>query len=193
MPGRTVSYRSGTAPSALLPWRTRCRLYVPIGTAFWGERMVKERDPLSIEQALRDTIDAISMARAVEITGRTSGYLREMSDPDKRGDLTCRDAILLDAEHEAQLGTRPITDMMRSLLDARRPDLITGTAALLEVTIEMVRESGDAHAALIAATAPGATPATRRHAVREVLQALAAKRRALPILRSLLRRQPQAP
>lgn len=155
--------------------------------------MTKERDPLSIEQALRATIDAISMARAVEVTGRTPGYLRELSDPDKRGDLTCRDAVLLDAEHEAQLGTRPITDMLRCQLDARRPDLITGNTALIEATIEMVRESGDAHAALIAATAPGATPATRRHAVREVIQAVNAKRRALPILRSLLRRQPQAP
>lgn len=155
--------------------------------------MTKVRDPLSIEQALRDVIDAITMPRAAEVTGRTAGYLRELSDPDKRGDLTCRDAVLLDAEHELLLGTRPISDMLRAQLDARRPDVIAGTAALLEVTIEMVRESGDAHAALIAATAPGATPATRRHAIREVLQAVAAKRRSLPILRSMLRSQPQAP
>lgn len=155
--------------------------------------MTKERDPMSIEKALRDVIDAITMARAAEVTGRTPGYLREIADSDRRGDLTCRDAVALDAEHEALLGTRPITDMLRTQLDARRPDLIAGTAALLEVTIEMVRESGDAHAALIAATVPGASPATRRIAVREVLQALAVKRRALPILRSLLRRQPQAP
>lgn len=193
MPGRAVSCRSGTVHPAYLPRRAGCRSYVPNGTAFWGERMTKVRDPLSIEQALRDVIDAITMPRAAEVTGRTPGYLRELSDPDKRGDLTCRDAVLLDAEHELLLGNRPITDTLKLKLDARRADLEIGQMMLFEATLDVVREDGDAHVALIAATAPGATPAMRSTALREVLQSLNAKRRIIPMLRALTRRQPQAP
>ncbi|WP_294321567.1 hypothetical protein [uncultured Sphingomonas sp.] len=154
---------------------------------------MKARDPFSIKQTLCDVIDAISMDRAAAVTGRTPGYLRIMSDEDQRGDLTCRDAILLDAEYEALLGGRPLTDMMRLQIDAVRPDQTASAAAALEATLEIIRESGEAHAALIAASVPGATLSTRRRAIREILQSLSAKRRLLPILRTLTRRQPQAP
>ncbi len=192
-PHRPICCRSSAGHPAQLPTRLRYRPSVAISTPFPDRCCVKARDPFSIEQTLCDVIDAISMDRAAAVTGRTPGYLRIMSDEDQRGDLTCRDAILLDAEHEALLGGRPLTDMMRLQIDAVRPDQTASATAALEATLEIIRESGEAHAALIAASVPGATLSTRRRAIREVLQSLSAKRRLLPILRTLTRRQPQAP
>lgn len=193
VPGCFFSYRPGTDHPAQFRTHRWCRSSVAIGTAFPDKCCVKARDPFSIKQTLCDVIDAISMDRAAAVTGRTPGYLRIMSDEDQRGDLTCRDAILLDAEYEALLGGRPLTDMMRLQIDAVRPDQTASAAAALEATLEIIRESGEAHAALIAASVPGATLSTRRRAIREILQSLSAKRRLLPILRTLTRRQPQAP
>lgn len=150
-------------------------------------------EPLSIEQTLRDVVEAISIARAAEITGRTPHYLRALSHAHKREQLTCRDVVLLDTEHDRMFGTRPLIDMLRMQVDARQSSVANAKAALAGATIEAVRESGEAAAALIAALAPDATDATRDAAMREVIQALNAKRRIIPILRALMKRQPQPP
>lgn len=154
---------------------------------------MKPREPLSVEQALCDVIAAISMERAAEVTGRTPGYLRSLSDPDQRAALTCWDAVLLDAEHDILHGTRPITDTMRLKIDARRPANALDGTALIEATIISVKEGGEAHAAMIAAAVPSATYAAKRAAMRELLQSINAAKRAVPVLRAMLRRQPQAP
>lgn len=150
-------------------------------------------EPLSIEQTLRDVVEALSLERAVAVTGRSSHYLRALSHPEKREQLSCRDAVLLDTEHERLFGNRPLIDTMRMQVDARQSSGANGHAALAGATIEAVRESGEAHAALIAALSPDATDATRDTAMREVIQAVNAKRRIIPMLRVMMRRQPQAP
>lgn len=150
-------------------------------------------EPLSIEQTLRDVVDALSIERAVAVTGRSAHYLRALSHPEKREQLTCRDAVLLDAEHERRFGNRPLIDMLRMQVDARQSSGANVKAALAGATIEAVRESGEAHAALIAVLSADATDATREAAMREVIQAVNAKRRIIPMLRAIMRRQPQAP
>lgn len=154
--------------------------------------MTKLRQPLTVEQALCDVIDAIGMARAVEVTGRNRFYLRRLSDPDRARKLTCHDAMLLDGEHDALIGGRPIHDTMKLKLDAQRLQITFDQQALLEAAIDSARENGDANAALIAATA-NPSPTTLKAALRGLVQSVQAKNRVATILRQMIRRQPQAP
>lgn len=154
--------------------------------------MTKLRPPLSVEQALCDVIDVIGMDRAAEVTGRSRFYLRRLSDPDRRAKLTCEDAMLLDAEHDATTGCRPIHDTMKLKLDAQRMHVDFDQQALLVATMESVRENGDATAALVAATADP-SPTTLKAALRGLAKSVQAKNRITTILRQMIRRQPQAP
>ena len=172
--------------------RGRSRLYVPIGSAFRDARVTKVRQPLSIEQALCDVIDALGMSRAAEVTGRRQSYLRRVTDPARRDALTCHDALLLDAEYDATVGGRPIHETMKVKLDAQRLHITFDQQALLEATMDSVREAGGAHAALIAATAHP-SPSVLKAALRGLMQSVQAKNRIAPILRQMIRRQPQAP
>ncbi|WP_230772058.1 hypothetical protein [Sphingomonas sp. Leaf4] len=155
--------------------------------------MTKVRHPLSVEQAVSDTIDAIGMAEAMAATGRARSYLGDVSDQDKRLLLTCRDAIALDAAHERLIGGRPIHDMMTLMLDAKSSAGQSCNQQLFEATIEAMRESSEAHTALLEASQVGATPAKRRAAMRELVQAFSAKRRIMPILQLMMRQPAQPP
>lgn len=192
-PGRPVSYQAGAGrTSRNLPTRRRGRSSGTIDPVFWTALVTKLRPPLSIEQALCDVIDVIGMDRAAKVTNRSHFYLRRLSDPDRRAKLTCEDALLLDAEHDATVGGRPIHDVMKAKLDAQRAHITFDQQALLAATIECVRENGDATAALIAATADP-SPTTLRAALRGLVQSVQAKNRITTILRQMIRRQPQAP
>ncbi|KQN37029.1 hypothetical protein ASG37_05045 [Sphingomonas sp. Leaf407] len=151
--------------------------------------MTKARDPLSVEQALDDVVGAIGEDNAIAATGRPKGYFKRASDPDSRELLSCADAIELDAAHDRMIGGRPITAMMRRKISARCKDSRLGAEQLLGATIESMRESSEAHAALIEATCPDATPAVWRKAMREHLQALGAQARLTPVLRAMLKQQ----
>lgn len=155
--------------------------------------MTTECETGSIEQTLRDVIEALSIERAVEITGRSAHYLRAVSHPDKRELLSCRDAVLLDAAYASVFGNRPLVDNLRMQVDHLLSQEVGCQIALAGATIEAVRESGQAHAALIASLAPDATDATRNTAIREVVEAVNANKRVLPMLRAMMKRKAQAP
>lgn len=155
--------------------------------------MKKPRPPLSIEQAVVDLIDAIGIDAASEATGRAKAYLVDVSDPEKRQLLTCRDAVELDAAHQALIGGRPIHEMMGLLVDERAPGAVSCEQQLFEATVEAIRESSEAHAALLEASRPDASLAKRRMAMRELVQAFGAKRRIMPILGMLLKSNGQPP
>jgi len=165
---------------------------VAIGTGFRCSGMTKARAPLSIEQAVTDVIVAIGIDAAVAATTRAKSYLSDVSDPDKRLLLTCRDAVALDAAHDRLIGGRPIHDMMGLMLDGQG-DSPSCETQLLDATIEAIRESSEAHAALLEASKPGASIAKKRAAMRELTQAFSAKRRIAPILRRMLKQPSQPP
>ncbi|KQM76722.1 hypothetical protein ASE70_08090 [Sphingomonas sp. Leaf22] len=150
-------------------------------------------EPLSIEQTLRDVVEALSIERAVEITGRSPQYLRALSHPEKREQLTCRDAVLLDAAHDSIVGGRPIHDMMALMIDDSGSGTLSCERQLMDATIDAFRESSEAHAALLEASLPNASPAKRRKAMRELLQAFSAKRRIMPILQKMMQPPGQSP
>lgn len=155
--------------------------------------MTKLRPPLSIEQAVTDVILAIGIDAASEATGRRKAYLTDASDPDKRLLLTARDAVALDGAHDRIVGGRPIHDMMGLMIDDCAPGAVSCERQLFDATIEAIRESSEAHAALLEASRPDASPAKRRTAMRELVQAFAAKRRIMPILGKMLGQTSQPP
>jgi len=155
--------------------------------------VTKARPPLSIEQAVIDVILAIGINEASEVTGRVKAYLGDASDPDKRLLLTCRDAVALDAAHDRLVGGRPIHDMMGLMIDDTGNGATSCERQLMDATIDAFRESSEAHAALLEASLPNASPAKRKKAMRELVQAFSAKRRIMPILQKMLQLGGQPP
>lgn len=140
-----------------------------------------------------NVILAIGVDASSAATGRTKNYLTDLSDPDKRPLLTCRDAVALDGAHDRIIGGRPIHDMMGLMIDDCSPGALSCERQLFDATVEAIRESSEAHAALLEASRPDASPAKRRTAMRELVQAFSAKRRIMPILRTMLQQTGQPP
>lgn len=136
---------------------------------------------------------AIGINQASEVTGRAKAYLSDASDPDKRLLLTCRDAVALDAAHDRLIGGRPIHDMMGLMIDDTGNGATSCERQLMDATIDAFRESSEAHAALLEASLPNASPAKRKKAMRELVQAFSAKRRIMPILQKMLQQGGQPP
>ena len=111
--------------------------------------MTKLRQPLTVEDALYKVLGALTMSGAVEATGRTAGYLRMLSDPDQRAQLTVIDMIKLDVAHmRAGFPGMPIFEAVATILHAAQPELFSNAYAISRVTCDVVKEGGDAHVAL---------------------------------------------
>ncbi|GAA3708353.1 hypothetical protein GCM10022268_17100 [Sphingomonas cynarae] len=145
--------------------------------------MTKLRHPLTIENALYLVLGHITVERAAEVTGREASYLRSLSDPDSRYRLCIEDALKLDLAY-AQAGGdgAPLYETYGLLLGAARADRFACEAEIARHTVDVIREGGEAHAALVALSIPGATEADRRNAAREVEQAAAALTRVVHLL-----------
>lgn len=156
--------------------------------------MTKVRAPLSIENTLYEVLGRVGIERAGEITGRTAGYLRALSDPDKREKLTVEDAIKLDLEHHAAGGDgHPFFETIGLLLEAARAERFADAATLGRHAISVAKESGEATAALIAAALSNGSPAALETALRELEQDQAAGAAAIVDLRNALNRARDGP
>ncbi|MBB4152927.1 hypothetical protein GGQ80_000815 [Sphingomonas jinjuensis] len=119
--------------------------------------MTLERDPLTMENELNLVLGEIGMERAAAITGRAPGYLRNLSHPDRREQLTARDMFLLDIEHDARFGRGyPLFEALGRQLQTARAARFADSAAIAHHSADLARENGEAIGALIAAGfAPG--------------------------------------
>lgn len=155
--------------------------------------MTKQRHPLTIENALYKVLGALSIERAAEITGKEMGYLQSLSNPDNRYRLTCEDALLLDAEHAAQFGERPIHTAMGVILDARDAAQFAERAQLARLSVPVIKEAGEASAALVAATLAGAGPRELVDFIRQAEESIAETTRAIGVAKSMLDTSQQRP
>lgn len=156
--------------------------------------MTKLRQPLTVEDALDKVIGALTMAGAVEATGRTAGYLRMLSDPDQRAQLTVIDMIKLDTAHmRAGLPGMPIFETVATILHAAQPELFSNAYAISRVTVDVVKEGSDAHVALIEASLPGADSRTLKKALKETVESIEANNRAVAVIQSLIAHEQQPP
>lgn len=148
--------------------------------------MTKQRPPLSIENALFQVLGRIGIDEAARLTSRSTDYLRSLSDPENRYRLTCEDALTLDDAHQALTGERPIYETMGLMIEARNATRFTDLAELRRRTIDVLREAGEAHAALVAATCDGATEKDLSNFIREGEQSLAETTSAIAAAKAML-------
>ena len=145
--------------------------------------MTKRRAPLTVENALFKVIGQISIERAAEVTGREPSYLRSMSDPDSRYCLSVENAVALDIEYQATGGIgAPIYETYGLLLNTEHARRFATSGTLIRQASEVIRECGEAGAAIVAASATGASAPEYRTATREVEEAIAVLTQVLPLL-----------
>lgn len=138
---------------------------------------------MTIENTLFKILGKITIEKAAAITGREAGYLRSLSDPDSRYRLSVDDAVVLDIEYRAQGGlTFPLYETYGQLLEQANAERFSDAAALHLQAVEVIREGGQAHAALVTASLPGATDADKRTAAKELEEAADTIAATLPML-----------
>lgn len=114
--------------------------------------MTKLRPPVSIENTLYRVLGELGIEHAAAATGRAESYLRQLSNPDTREQLTVRDMILLDdACRLAGDPTRPLYTTVGLLLDAAGAERFADSAAIGRDAQQVAREAGEATAAVFAA------------------------------------------
>ncbi len=149
--------------------------------------MTKLREPVTVENTLNLLLGTITVERAVEVTGRQPGYVRNLSNPDTRERLALEDAIKLDLEWRAQGNEGyPLLETYERILASEADDRFADASAIGRLACLVAKESGDATAALIAASLPGAGPNDWKKALCELEEADQANAPARGLLRDLL-------
>ena len=145
--------------------------------------MTKLRAPLSFEDAITRVAGVLGWAEACKAIGKEDRTLRAYSDPDDPRQLGVGDALILDAAYQRAGGDgAPIYEAYALQLEVSASALSACTQELARRAAVAAKEGGQAVSSLIAATLPGATPADRALAIREVREARDALRDTLPML-----------
>lgn len=156
--------------------------------------MTKVRAPVTIENALRALLGRLQLEDAATITGREAGYLHSMTDPDKPGQITVRDVLLLDLEAHKRFGEGfPLFEAIGRMLESTAGERFADQAAIARVTADFAKESGDAVAASIAAAMPGAGVRELEAALREAEEADQKADAQIAVLRSALKHAREGP
>lgn len=156
--------------------------------------MTKLRDPGTIEDAANRVIGKVTMAKAVEATGRSADYLRALTDQDKRYNLTVVDAVALDIAHIAAGGEgAPIYETYGVQMRAAHAERFSDGYRFAKLVTKVVKEFGEAGAALVAACLPGSDEDDDREAAKESQEALEALQEAIIFLRNRRTADAQAP
>lgn len=133
--------------------------------------MTKRRDPLTYQHTLEKVANAIGWERAGAICGVTARSVRNWSDHDCEQEIRMIDAERLDQAFLDQGGTyRPFYRLMSLRADIAGRH--TEASDLTDHAAKAAKESGEAIAAIIAASGKLHDPAARRQALSEVQQAI---------------------
>jgi hypothetical protein len=146
---------------------------------------MKVRAPLTTDQALARIIGQLpnGYRDAEKATDRSESYLRACGDPDRLERLCFDDAIALDIAFQAAGGEgSPLAEHFLLRVEMGQLARFAHRFGLLEKTEQVVRESGEASAALIRACQPGAGPLEQREAFRELVEAVEAMK---PVIAAL--------
>jgi hypothetical protein len=146
--------------------------------------MTKLRAPDTIEKALVHVANALPRGfdEMAEETNRPAHRVRAWADPAKREQIPVADALLLDKACQRAGGGTPIAEYYLGRLKAAGALAPADSDCLARHAARVVRECGEAGAALFEAAQPGSTPAQRVEARREVDEALEVLKRAVPML-----------
>ncbi len=143
---------------------------------------------MSIEDTLTDLIKAITPEVAAKVTGKTEGYLGQLTNPNlPRFRLTVDDALKLDLAHATEFGgIMPIYEQYGLIAEAAQADVRADAAELLSRLADSVKECGEMHAAGLELLRPGATKRDKDKALREWIGASKAIDRCGTLFRKLL-------
>lgn len=147
--------------------------------------MTKIRAALTFEAALAKVAGVIGWSEVARICARKERAVRAWSEVEIPAGVTMDRALALDVAYTTAGGDgAPFLSVYALRLQA---DTIAAQACSEELarkTVAAIKEGGEAHAALVAASRPGATQADRAIAEKEVVEAVDALANTLAILRA---------
>lgn len=148
--------------------------------------MTKRRDPLTFERALTKIAGLIGWAAAAKIVRQAERTVRNWSDPDTSASITLDDALALDVAYRVAGGEgAPMFECYALRLDTDTLAARPSADALLKSTAAAAKEHGEAIAAVIAASRPGASAADFAIAERELEDSIHAEKNTLATLRAV--------
>lgn len=131
--------------------------------------MTKAREPMTYDAALVRIADRLGWDEMAKVTGRKERTVRNWADPDTGETCPVDCAELLDLAYRGAGGEGyPMADTMARRLELAATVAFADQAALSRTTERLVKEAGEAFAALIAASREGVCFATLQNARREV-------------------------
>jgi hypothetical protein len=147
--------------------------------------VTKLRAPVTFENALTVVAGVIGWARVAEICGVAERTARNWSEPDTTAGITLEAALRLDvALHAAGGEGAPFFRCYATRLDVESLAACPGREALIAGAAVASKESGEAVAASLVATKPGARSIDFALAERELEEAIAAKTNLLAAVRA---------
>jgi hypothetical protein len=147
--------------------------------------MTKLRAPLTVDAALARIAGQLpdGWNSVSEIAGRQPRHCRRWGDPDAEEQIPIDVAIRLDLAFQAEGGTgAPILEAYAAQLELASAARFADRNALLRQAVDVIREGGEAHAAIVRSTQPDASPADERIAYREACEAFEALKKIIPLL-----------
>lgn len=147
--------------------------------------MTRERAPLSLDAALARIAGQLpgSWADMAQLTGKAERTVRGWGDADRDEQINLPAAITLDLAYQAAGGAGlPCYEAYGYMIGAAQRGRFANAFEILALAASVIRESGQAEAALIDACLPDATSGDRREAQRELIDAIEAMKRALIVL-----------
>ena len=150
--------------------------------------MTKPREPLSIDAALAriaGQVEGSWSAMAAE-TGYAERTVRKWGDADTDDEINFRSMLKLDLMFQRGGGEgHPIHAAYSQLLQVAIAERFVDQFELLRRASRIVKETGDAEAALLHCALPDASLNDMRKALKEVLEALDVMKAVVPVLEQL--------
>lgn len=147
--------------------------------------MTKHRPPLSIDAALARIAGHLAggWTDIAETTRRAESTVRAWGDPDRPEQIPLDCAVVIDLAYQAAGGLgAPCYEAYTSMLEEAGAERFADQIALGRLASQVIRECGEANAALVAAAQPGATDTDRRRTLREIEEAMAQLQTARQLL-----------
>jgi hypothetical protein len=135
--------------------------------------MTKRRAPLTAEHALSRIAGQLpdGYETMAALTQRSSSIFRKYSDPYREEDIPIGCAITLDLAYQAHGGEGyPLHDLYSAKLDMAQQGVFAERFELLRKGAVLMKEGGEAHAAIARACLLEATEHDREEALRELAE-----------------------
>ncbi len=156
--------------------------------------MTLPRETMTIENTLMRVLGTLQIEHAADVTGRKMHYLYAIANPNKREQLTVLDMIKLDVAHmRTPTGGAPLSETVNIIIGAVRAEIYADAIALAAAAVDVIREGGQAHAALCKVSQPNATDRELRGALRELEESQLEHAKAIALLAGMIGERERPP